>query len=297
MIGYIILAVVLGGTSTAAYLDLKTTEVPDMISIVVAVAGVLLHAVASYTSGNWSYITRSLLVGAAFFGFGWGLYLLGSWGGADAFVLGSIGFALPYLPTEFQPIFNAFWPFPLTLLFNIFLVGAVYSLLYAAFEGLTSEEVMTDFFKDMKCYWKRLVTITLFFALVVYTLTVYTLSSRPMAYMNSLYPVLGFALALAGVLILYRYLKAVENSAMRKTLESSELEPGEVLAEDVETEEGVIRANRIKGLTEEEVEAIQESCSEITVRYGVRFVPAFPVAVLVSVTFGDLVYWLLVHAL
>ncbi|MFB6076863.1 MAG: prepilin peptidase [Candidatus Nanohaloarchaea archaeon] len=289
MIGYIVFAVAFIGSSIAAYLDLKTTEVPDSVSVAVASLALVLHFVVSYTSGEWRFLISSILVGIAFFGLGWLLYLLGTWGGADAFVLGSIGFALPYLPEEFAPLFIAPWPFFMTLLFNTMIVGLVYSLLYAVYHGFRSDGVMAAFQEEMREYWRRAAMIVMVYISVIAALTVVYRGGLVLT-QRTLLLIGGHGVLLLGLLMLYRYLQAVEERAMRAEVDVDELGEGDVLAEDVDLEDGKIDASRIVGLTEEEVEEIQEARETVTVKYGVRFVPSFPAALLISVTIGDLLY-------
>ncbi len=291
MFGYLAFAVAFLGSSVASYFDLKTTEVPDSVSVATAAAGLLAHGVFSLMRSDPYFVLMSLAVGIGLFGFGWLLYTLGVWGGADALVLGSIGFAFPVLHAEFAPAVVAQWPFAVTLVFNVFLVGTAYILLFALYKGFSRQTVMEEFLADMNSYWKRLVGIVAGFAVVAVGLAL-AVTSDTAAFPQIFDVLLPYLALLAGLLVLYRYLRVVEDGLMRDEISTDELAAGDVLAEDVEVDDGMIDSQRIVGLDEDEVEKIAGARETVAIKYGVRFVPSFPAALLVSVTFGDVVYWL-----
>lgn len=291
MFGYVAFAVAFLGSSVASYFDLKTTEVPDSVSVATGAAGLALHGMMSLVRGEAYYVLASLVAGLGLLGLGWLLYTMGVWGGADALVLGSIGFAFPVLHAEFSPAVVAEWPFAVTLLFNVFLVGTAYILLFALYKGFSRRDVMEEFLADMRSYWKRLAGITVGFAVVTSGLALFILPDVSL-FWSTFDMLLYYLLLLVGLLLLYRYLRVVEDGLMRDEVSTDDLEPGDVLAEDVEVDDGVIDSQRIVGLTEEEVDRIAEARSTVAIKHGVRFVPSFPVALLLSVMFGDVIYWL-----
>ena len=290
MYGYIGFLIALLGSSVAAWWDLRTTEVPDYVSVTTAAAGLLFNAGLWIYTGEPFYIISSLVVGTVFFAVGWIFFMTGVWGGADALVMGAAGYALPYLPEAFSPLFVAEWPFAFTLLFNIFIVGTIYTLGFAVYQGLKSEKVMSEFLKDMKDYWKRIVWIFVLYSGVLLGVSHFYGSgvSEGVQYIQLTAPLL------VGMLMVYRYLRIVEDHGMREEIPVEELSEGDVLAEDVETEEGTIDSGKIVGITGEQVERIKEVSERVSIKYGVMFVPAFPVAILLSVTVGDIIYMLLV---
>ncbi|MDY6768798.1 MAG: A24 family peptidase, partial [Candidatus Nanohaloarchaea archaeon] len=131
MLQHAFVAFVLAGVSYAAYLDLRTSEVPDWVSLTVAAGSLLYYGYQSAVAGTAAPLLASLISGTVLFALGWTMYLAGMWGGADAFVLGAVGYALPSLPAGYGGA-AAPWPFPFSLLMTVFTVGAVYSVVYAA---------------------------------------------------------------------------------------------------------------------------------------------------------------------
>ncbi len=285
------------------------------LSLFIAVVALL-----RFQAGGSSMLWVAVVSGLALFAFGQVLYHLHIWGGADSRILGAMGFALPYLPGGFEPLVQAPWAFQATLVLNLFLLGAVYVMGFAFYRGLTEEGVMERFFREVRQDWRRIVLILAGYLIVMIALMV-TMGSGPV---RTVFPILtSYAALLVGMLVLYRYLRIVEAEAMTRRVDVDELEEGDVIEESVEVEGTVQRHQsligailewlrdrnpvgfldpylgrleeslgypEIVGLTAKEIEKIREDREAVTVRTGVRFVPAFPVAILVSVSIGDLVY-------
>ena len=91
--------------------------------------------------------------------FGFFLFVFGQWGEGDARLLAGISFLLP-----FHPFFQTYFPFPLIFVFNLFLVGTVYMLIYAfVFSLLRSKKIFSIFKNEIK---KRKKILTSFFVLI-----------------------------------------------------------------------------------------------------------------------------------
>lgn len=378
MHGRFLVTFVLLGTGYAAYTDLKTSEVADEVSMVVAGGGLLFHLWESLgagpveeaalvvatllltggwaailrrgpfhadeptwmhvgsgiaailasgslyvTAGSGTPVTAAFLAGTGLFLFGWILYLAGAWGGADAFVLAAIGYALPVLPHGIDPTFKAPWPFLLSLITTTLLIGAAYSIAYAIYRTLRTPGALNTF-------RSRIGTDR---GLIVSGAAAYTVASIAILVTGHVYgvpyrvllPVLALGLVLLGAtLLLTRFLRFVEEDLMRRTIPVDDLRPGDVLAEEVTLEaeeqlaEGPVedligraaaRLNalipftsfertetKIVGLTPEQVEEVRAKRDEVAIKTGVRFVPVFPAALVVLVLLGDPIWALYLFA-
>lgn len=363
MIAYIFLLFVLGGTSYAAYLDLKTTEVPDYVSLIIGggavvyylfesltftvtdaylilgtiayglgvatflrlyalvehdraaalggrlfgggfygmrksdIGGVLFFGVAAGLYGasvlqtGVHPVVLSITAGTGLFALGWFLYLLGMWGGADAFVLGAVGYAFPYIPVNTILVENAvsMFPVPLTLLITVFMVGSVYSILYAIVVAVLDKNALQLFMNDLREQQPRLIFLSGMFLLVAagagYVLHVSSGVPLPVVLQQST----GFFLIFLGMLLLYRFLKIVETEVMHTTVPVNELEPGDVLAEElgrVDEADGT----KIVGLTEQQIARIQDAYDQVEIKTGVRFIAAFPIAIMLLILVGNPIY-------
>jgi Flp pilus assembly protein protease CpaA len=267
----------------AAIFDLKTTEVPDSVSIVGVLGGIILHFMASLSAGfdintllNFSLILHnpvswiqalgdpllwSLGVGLAFSIYGWGIYFLGMWGGADAFAMSVLGFAAPYSLTGFGLIHSV------DLFLNIMIAGFLYTIVFAFYQASKQPEVWKDTWDQIKKQEKR-VSAEIVGAGLIGFIGEYTGSFNGLFYF-------GFFLLL---IFLYRFLKNIQDNLLSKEIPVSELEGGEVLA--AEEEEG----GMIVGITEEEIQELDQDTVEI--REGIRFIPVFPIALLMTDVLG-----------
>ena len=274
----------------AAISDLKTTEVPDIFPVIGVLGGLLLHLAASYTQGidfetltsftvlfnspmTWFQalgdpLVWSISIGIAFSIYGWALYFLGVWGGADAFAMSVLGFAAPY------GLAGPDLAYPVNLFLNIMIVGFLYTLGFAFYKSLKHRKVWRTTYRDIKEQEFR-ISLEILGAMLISVSGIYTGSFNGFLYF----------FILVSFIFLYRLLKNIEDGLMRQTVPVSELEGGEVLAREEE------KGGVVKGITEEEIEDIEAESVEI--REGVRFVPVFPVALLITMLFGGGFNWLI----
>lgn len=267
----------------AAVFDLKTTEVPDPISIVGVVGGIILHFMASLSAGfnlntllNVSLIFQNpatwlqalgdpllwcLGVGTAFSIYGWGVYFLGMWGGADAFAMSVLGFAAPYSIAGLGLLHGV------DLFLNIMIAGFLYTILFAFYQAAKRPEIWKDTWNQIKEQERR-ISAEIAGAGLLGFIGEYTGSFNGLFYF-------GFFVLL---IFLYRFLKNIQDSLLSTEVAVSELEGGEVLAS--EEEEG----GKIVGITEDEIKELDQETVEI--REGIRFIPVFPVALVMTDVFG-----------
>lgn len=123
------IAVAFVGSLAAGLWDLKTTDIPDKIPHAMIAIGIIIAVAESAIQSNYSILLNSLLSGGSLFAVGFLMYYFGQWGGGDAKILSAIGFLIPSIPSQFPG--NIAFPFPLSFLLNVFLVGTVYMISYA----------------------------------------------------------------------------------------------------------------------------------------------------------------------
>lgn len=271
----------------AAVFDLKTTEVPDIVSVVGVLGGILLHAAASLYGpadisilSNFAFILSepltwlyalgepllwSLGVGVVFSVFGWSLYFLGMWGGADAFAMSVLGFGAPYAVGSPGVVFG------IDIFVNVLLLGFLYTLGFAIYRAYREGGVVEETYQRLKENEERIV-LEVFVAAAVSSIGAFTGRFNAFAYFG----------ILVAMIVLYRFLLVVQENSLSRTVDASELEGGEVVESDQ-------LDDRIKGVTEEEVVQLN---GEVTVKEGVRFVPVFPAALLLTEATSIGVTWL-----
>ena len=280
MFELIFFAVGLIGSSLAAAWDLKTTEIPDEIPNVMIAIALILFSIQSIL--EWSYwpILNSLIVGGGLLVFGFLMYYFGQWGGGDAKILAAVGFLVPTFSS------NLLFSFPISYLFNVFLVGAVYMILYAFIIAALNKKIIFKFFKDVKANTNAVLLGSIGLFIFFFALNWYLMKSFQLAFeltsaiQNSIIPLL----VTLGLFFLWRFAKAVEDIGFKRKIPVSKLKVGDVLLE-----------NRLwEGINEKQLKKIKKSGKKtVVIKEGVRFAPAFPLALLFTLFYGDGILFLI----
>jgi hypothetical protein len=276
----LLLAVAFGGSVIASAYDLKTTEVPDWVFYAMIGIGFPLVAARAVLSGDFMSLLNSLMAGGGLMGFGYLMYRVGQWGGADAVLLGILGFLFPAAPTFSSA--TLLFPFPVSLLFNIFIIGLIYMLAYSFVFALMNPHVVRRFVNSMRSSARlmALLSAALFVSVVSISAYFSDLFTARGIILNSFVSVGG---ALSFVVV-YRFAQSVENFGFRKRIPVSKLKIGDMLL-DSKVLVGVDRKtiNRIRGSGQRWV----------WIKEGVRFIPAFPLALLFTMLYGDAISYLI----
>lgn len=213
------------GSSIAGICDLKTTEIPDWASLGMIVLGLLISGVQSVVHWNYIYILRSASVGAGFFTFGFLMYLAGQWGGGDAKVLAGIGALVPSLPSFATA--GSLFPFPLTFLVNLFLIGAAYIIFYALGFAFLHKEILEDLWMELKQDYRTIVLLPLLPVFVLIFLALYVGGG------DYLYSFLILVPGIFALLILLRFLRVIEEKGFKTRIDTEDLKSGDMLANPV----------------------------------------------------------------
>ncbi|MBU4267078.1 MAG: prepilin peptidase [Candidatus Altiarchaeales archaeon] len=265
----------------ASYFDLKTGEIPDKVSFSLIGISLLVAGADSVMSSNFDLILNSLVVGIAYFAFGYLSFWLGQWGGGDVKILAGIGCSVGYLGS--LGVFSGMYvPYFISYFVNLGLVGWPYVVLYSLILGVMKPESFTRFMSLLRK--KRTVLLVAVSFL------------PPMAALFMDIGVLGVVyLALPVFVVLSVYLKAVEKVALQKTVRVSELREYDALAEDITVDGKLIAGKRnIEGITKEQLGEIKELAKggkipdNIRIRWGIKFVPILFLAFVSLLLWGDM---------
>ncbi|MBI2578188.1 MAG: prepilin peptidase [Candidatus Aenigmarchaeota archaeon] len=244
------------GSAAAGLWDLKTTEVPDEIPALMIVAGILYWFVSGVSTGDAQpflvSVVSSAFIGAA----GYALYKAGKWGGADAFIFSAIA--------AMVPVYNGRL-FILDYAMNFIIVSGAYLLLYTAAIGVMNPSVFSYFRKDLKKTWLYVLAVP-----AVYFPAIYLAGA-----VNSL--TIFYGALLAFLVFFWRYAFVIEEKIFKKKIAVSRLKPGDVLEKMV-----------WRGLTAEEIKEIKRKEKYVTVKEGVRFVPAFAINLVITLLYGNI---------
>ncbi|MBS3055544.1 MAG: prepilin peptidase [Candidatus Aenigmarchaeota archaeon] len=272
------LAIAFIGSIAAGIWDLKTTDIPDKIPHLMIVAGVAIAVAESVLQSNYWILFSSLISGGSLFAIGFLMYYFGQWGGGDAKILSAIGFLIPSIPSQFPG--KTLLPFPVSFLFNVFLIGTVYMISYAIIYALKNRKLLGIFLQDVKGNQKVIylgsVAIFASFLMLNYFLSAYLLDyfDIQIALTNSVLLLIGTI----GIYIIFKFAKIVQDHGFTKKIPISKLKVGDVLLEN----------KLFEGITQKEIKKLKSSGKRfVYVKEGVRFGMAFPLALLFTIYFGD----------
>ena len=274
------IAVALAGSFLAGVIDLKTTEIPDEIPYVMAGAGIIFHLIESIVIGSYTPILHSCMAGLGFLAFGFFMYYTGQWGGGDAKLLSALGFLLPTLQNS-----KTFFPFSLSLFFNVFFIGAIYMVIYAFALSLKEKRVWTEFSHELKANAGMLVVLNIAIAVALILFGIVAMRFLVgLSFFELLIMEFKLVIFVAFMFFVWRFSKTVEEVGFKKKIPVSKLREGDVLLE----------SKLWEGLTKEQVKKIKKSgAKHVWIKEGVRFGLAFPLALLFTLLVGDGIIFLM----
>ncbi|MDI6826667.1 MAG: A24 family peptidase [Candidatus Aenigmarchaeota archaeon] len=276
MLEIVLLMIALVGSSLAALFDLKTTEIPDEIPYAMMIVGIIAHVIKSFLVLSYWPFLLSVIVGLSFLGFGFLMYYIGQWGGGDAKILSAMGFLIPVLPPQIKT--SLMFPLPLSFFFNVFLVGAFYMIVYAVVLSMIERNIWLEFVKDLRANTKMIMIFNLSMVAFIVLLVSIFANYYLLPVNDMIIFIVTMLLVSVGFFILWKFVKTVEKVGFKKRILVSKLRVGDV-PDFYKIWEGV---------TEKEIEKIKKSGKKyIWIKSGVRFAPAFPLALLFTLYFGD----------
>lgn len=281
----ILLALAFIVTIIAVISDIKTTEVPDYANYFLIFSALLLRILYSTTTGNWSFTTAVLFSFPIIFMLALIMCKARQWGGGDAKLLISLSVALATYPSfllkTFSPKLVFF--FPLTLFINILIIGAAYSLIYAISLAVKSNKKFLSHFKNIIKETKKTQLTILSIIAVIILLSLATNISKILVIIISLFPIILF--------YVYIFMKTVEKVCLVKMIPTKNLIEGDLIIENVFHNKKLIHEKN-QELTKGQIAIIKKSnIKEVKIKQGVVFTPAFLLALIVSLIFGNLLLY------
>ena len=259
----IILAVV--GSIIAGLWDLKTTEVPDPLPIGMVAAGIIFWVANWIIAGESNPLLLSLGVGTVLLAAGLLLYKKGQWGGADAWILAAIGYMIP--------VYNGNI-FIVPYLFNFMLVSIAYTVIYSVVIGLLNRKALANVAADFKANIRIIVgapvavfAVILGASFVLPQFIRLSLTLVPLVFL---------------LVIFWRYAVVIEKHVFKKKIPVSKLRVGDVLE----------KGNWV-GLTESQVRKLRREKRYVVIKDGMRFVPVFAIALVLTLLYGNMFFALI----
>jgi len=243
--------------------DLKTSDIPDEAPALMVALGLFIWYVSGLTTGNWIPFVISAALGTVVFLLGWGLYKAGQWGGGDAALLAGIFYLLPD------------GDFLLSFVLNFLVVALAYSIIYSIILGVRHPKIFGYTLDEIKRkkIWVPLLG-WLVFGVVLLAL---------FAPIGDVGLIGALWLAVFGLIIFYAYARAIDHKLFRRSVPLAALKVGDVLAS----------SKRWEGITAEKIgELRRKRVRLVEIKEGVRFGLVFPLTLVVTILFGNLIFWM-----
>ncbi|MCK4428916.1 MAG: prepilin peptidase, partial [Candidatus Aenigmarchaeota archaeon] len=132
-------------TLFAGLYDLKTSDVHEEVPALLISFGLFYWFMFSMISNDLAFFFNSVATGLLFLSVGLLLYKIKAWGDGDAWIMGGIGFMVPKLPVIFLS-------YPMSFMFNLMIIGGIYSLFYIIIYGILNINIRKDFVSELKKY-------------------------------------------------------------------------------------------------------------------------------------------------
>lgn len=287
-IGIILALIALGFLIVAAYCDvLKRSEIPDSISIPFIVSVVLVRAGWAAWTRNWWFLLEGLSAGLILFAFGYLLYRLRQWGGADLLLVAGVGVTVgwtlpPDLASLFSPLLpSSFLPAWATFLLNMMVIGSVYGIGWMVVLAFRSEKLREAFLKSLREGWMGILVCAALLSALAYVVGM---------------PVLQSAGVGALLWIFYLFAQKVETNFFVRSIPVRQLRLEDWLVEDIKVKGKIIASASNPGITEKEFELVRKAIAskklkgEVKVKEGIPFVPVFPITLIIMIAWGDILF-------
>ncbi len=279
--------VALAGSAVGGWIDLKTTEIPDIVPISMAGFGLVIHIINALYTGIWAPVYSSVAVGLLFLLFGYVLYYTGQWGEADVLLLGAVGVVIPE-PLSFftKNLFMDSGMFPAIFILNTFVVGGIYSLAYSFIIALKDKNIFPEFTKSLKTSGKSLIKIAgmvlliSFFSIMIFA-GFFSIRFSPALFLSNF---IFFLPAIFFVFLFYKFAQTIDTVAFKKKIKAKDLKEGDVLAEEV----AGMNSKLYIGLQKEQIEKIRQAKKEVWIKEGIRYGPTFFITLVATWLYGNI---------
>ncbi|MBW3018524.1 A24 family peptidase [Candidatus Woesearchaeota archaeon] len=287
MIDLLLLLIGLAALIIASYTDLKTREVPDYLSAAIIIGAFGLRLMHSIFYNDWWFLFNGAIAFGIFVAIAFALFYSGQWGGGDAKLLMAIGAVFATYPSillgHLSPILNIY--FPLILLLNILVIGAIYSLIWGITIALINHRNFWLHFKKIR-HEKKIRTLRIMIFIICAALLIATIFIP-----DFILKLLFITCALVAFLSIHLWLfaKTIEACCMIKETPISKLTEGDWIVENVYRGKKKICGPKDLGISLEQIKLLKKyKIKSVLVKRGIPFVPGILAAVIFTLVFGNL---------
>lgn len=284
----ILVTITLIGLITATITDLKTREVPDWLSYGLIAIGLSLNLLFSIIYKNYWFFINSLAGFALFLIIALIMFYSAQWGGGDSKILMGLGALI-----GFDVRFIRF-PFLISLLINILLIGAIYGLIWSF---LLAFRNWKSFYKELKklSHSIKIIKVRTYVVVFSFLILVLIFFTRGTIF-NFLF--LGLLLMVLLTFYLWIFVKAIEKTCMIKSITPNKLTEGDWIVKDIKYKGKYICGPKDLGIEKKQIRQLvklyrQNKIKNVLIKEGIPFVPSFLIAYVISLMFGNLLFLLI----
>ncbi len=277
---YILTAIAVIYTLVGAYTDIRWRIFPDYLSYSLILFGLFGNLFLSIETGNSAFFANSVLFLILAFSIGYFLSYFGLWGMGDTKILAGFAAVFSIWPS-FQsfPLFQAPWPFVVTIWLNAVLLAPFLAVAFMTFHIIKNRKKLLILIRK-KFQKYRKVTYIFAASLVLFSIIYFTT------------PVYGlYFLVLWAFAILFTYF-----SILAKIMDSNIYElkkPSELIEGDYPIELKLKIPGKLKkwGLEKNQINYIKSHTKkQLKIKRGFPMIVAYAFSLLISLFSGDLTY-------
>lgn len=269
----------------ATITDIKIKEVPDWLSYSLIFSAVIIRLIASITYNNYLYFLYAILGFMTMFIIGTFFYHTKQWGGGDTKILIALGVVFATKP-YFTP--KGYFPFLITLLINILIIGAIYGIIWS-FVLITKhwDKFKIRFKVKLKDPKTKLIEKIIASIIIISTIFMFTLEDNFAKLVIIIFN---------GLLIAYLYMwmavKSIESLSMYKEIQPEILKEGDWIAKNVYKNKELIY-KRNSGISKQDIEKIiNKNIDKVTIKEGIPFVPPFLIGTILTIIIGKILFFM-----
>ncbi len=272
-LSYFLIFLALAWIVAATISDLKKREVPDWLNFSLIAIALLARLLFSLLEGDFSFFFWGIIYLAAFFLLANLFYHGKVFAGGDAKLLMGVGVVLAEPPKLVE--ISSIFPLPFTFVANLFLIGSIYGLLFTIFIVYKNRGRFLKEFNKRKGSLK----ISLFLTAAIAFLLI--------AFLTKNYLFIAFSILAIIFPHLYLTIKITEEVGMISRVPARQLTEGDWLAKPVRVGRKTINPTW-EGLSKKDISLLEKAKKNVLVKYGLPFVPAFLLALIATLLFGNL---------
>ncbi len=257
----------------ASFTDIKTREVPDIVSYGGIFAGIGIRLFFSAAAWSSSFIVEGFLGFVFAFIIAQLMYKLRQWGGGDSKMLIALGILLG-VRLDLGHVSVAF-------ILNLLVAGAVYGICWSAYLGIKHRHVIAPKLRDV---WNK----TLMLRIAAYSLFLVLFAASFFMDMPSKAVALILAFTSIGLLFLWVLMKSIEDTAFLKKVSVERLAEGDWIAKAVKVKYRIVCSPADFGVSKKQIAELKKlMVRTVWIKEGIPFIPSFLIAFIASLTVGN----------